>query len=130
MIGGSGIMRILIADDDTQVAESLRQVLVYLGHEVAVAPQPSVAIEQLEAWAPEVLLLDWLMPDGGGEQVIRTMLRSPHAWTRVVLMTGSSRETLPESVRHLPVLYKPFRLHKLVAALNPLPPTVSGGSDQ
>lgn len=114
-------MRILIADDDPLVAEGLSRLLGYMGHDVSVSNEPGTALEQLKIQAPDVMLLDWLMPDGGGERVISALARADLAQRpKVILMTGSSDGTLPQAAVALPVLYKPFRLRDLMEKLKGL----------
>lgn len=114
-------MRILIADDEPLISNGLCQLLGSLGHYVSVAGDSTTAIDRLHRDAPDLLLLDWLMPEGGGQRVLRALSTGEVPHTRVVLMTGSARDQLPSVVAELPVLYKPFRLRDLRALLASLP---------
>ena len=79
-------------------------------------------LDQLHRAAPDLLLLDWLMPQGGGQRVIEALRSGVVPRTRVILMTGSPDEHLPVSMDRLPVLHKPFRLHDLQSMLGDVQP--------
>lgn len=65
--------RVLIADDDHDVAESLRLLLETLGHKAWTAHDGREAIAQALALRPDLLLLDLSMPDIGGLEVARRL---------------------------------------------------------
>lgn len=110
-------MRVLIADDEPLMAESLRKLLELLGHQVAVAAGPAPALEHLGRQPVDLLLLDWLMPDGGGQRVLRALTGGEVPATRVVLMTGNAGPEAPGAGSGIPILRKPFRLGDLQAVL-------------
>lgn len=113
-------MRILIADDEPLMSDSLRHLLDAMGHEVIVANSPVKALDYMRREPLDLVLLDWLMPGGGGQTVVRALAAGEVPPTSVVLMTGGPNESLPPSTSHLPVLYKPFRLRDLQAILSAL----------
>lgn len=65
--------RVLIADDDRDVAESLRLLLETLGHKAWTAHDGREAIAQALNLRPDLLLLDLSMPDIGGLEVARRL---------------------------------------------------------
>ena len=56
--------KILVVDDDPDIVESLKLVLVSSGYEVEAASSVPAAFEKLEAYHPDLILLDIMMPDG------------------------------------------------------------------
>jgi CheY-like chemotaxis protein len=58
--------RILVADDDPAVLESVMWLLQENGYEVIPADGGAACLEQLERRPPDLLLLDILMPDIDG----------------------------------------------------------------
>ncbi len=56
--------KILVVDDDPDIVESLKLVLVSSGYEVEAASSVNAAFEKLESFHPELILLDIMMPDG------------------------------------------------------------------
>ena len=58
--------RILVADDDEAVLESVTWLLQENGYDVVPARGGNACLELLEKKAPDLLLLDILMPDADG----------------------------------------------------------------
>lgn len=56
--------KVLVVDDDPDIVETLRLVLESANYEVETAVSPQKAFEALERFAPDVILLDVMMPDG------------------------------------------------------------------
>ncbi|HEY3397376.1 MAG TPA: response regulator [Armatimonadota bacterium] len=56
--------RILVVDDDPDIAESLRMVLESASYDVETAGSPAEAFELLDKDPPDLVLLDIMMPDG------------------------------------------------------------------
>jgi CheY-like chemotaxis protein len=56
--------KILVVDDDPDIVESLKLVLVSSGYEVEAASSVAAAFEKLEGYHPDLILLDIMMPDG------------------------------------------------------------------
>jgi len=70
--------RILIADDDSDVRESLRLLLELHGHSVDEARNGQEALVRLDVTAPpSVILLDLMMPVMDGWQFRRAQLQNP-----------------------------------------------------
>jgi len=55
--------RVLVVDDNPDALDSLRMLLEFIGHEIAVASDGRSAIERVLAWQPEVALIDIGLPD-------------------------------------------------------------------
>ena len=83
-------IRIVIADDHPIFRQGLRRLLdsepgMQVVAEASDAPQ---AVELSRQHLPDVLLLDLLMPNGGGLAALRELVRDPIP-TRVVLLTAA-----------------------------------------
>ena len=65
---GGGRRKVLIADDNTDAAESLAMLLELMGNEVRTAADGEEAVEKAEVFRPDVMVLDIGMPrlDGNG----------------------------------------------------------------
>ena len=91
--GSSAALRVLVADDNADAAETLAALLRLLGHEVDVAHDGLEAVEAAAAFPHDVILLDIGMPrlDGyGAAQRIRANGHSHGA--RIVALTGWGQE--------------------------------------
>ncbi len=73
--------RVLVVDDNTDTADSLAMVLRLEGHTVGTAYGARQALDQAEAFRPDVVLLDIGLPDMDGFEVARR-LRSMHGFAR------------------------------------------------
>lgn len=84
---------ILIVDDDFDIRDALKDILVYEGYQVAAAPDGLEALTYLRHHAaPGLILLDWMMPVCDGSQFRTEQLRDPQlASIPVVLLTADVR---------------------------------------
>jgi CheY-like chemotaxis protein len=84
--------RVLVVDDNADVAKSLESVLVSAGHEVRVANDGARALDLAEEYRPEAVVLDIGMPDMNGYEVCRRIRERPWAdETLMVACTGWGR---------------------------------------
>ena len=85
--------RILVVDDNADVAESLSEWLGDSGHEVRVARTGAAALEQAEAFRPEVMLVDIGLPDMSGHDIARKLRNIPALKdTVLVAVTGYGQQ--------------------------------------
>jgi PAS domain S-box-containing protein len=84
---------VLIVDDDLDTRELYRMVLESVGYRVEDAGHVQAAIAAASRFIPDVVLADWLLPDGSGLEVCRG-LRSSRSTRRipVVAVTGLALE--------------------------------------
>ncbi|MEO7192467.1 MAG: diguanylate cyclase [Vicinamibacterales bacterium] len=84
-------MRILIADDDPITRRLLKGTLEPLGHEVVSVTNGTDALEGLlRDGAPQLAVLDWMMPGADGLTVCRTMRARPDSapYVYIILLTA------------------------------------------
>jgi YesN/AraC family two-component response regulator len=113
-MGASG--RILLVDDDPTVLEALSAALVPT-YEVINARTGVSALETIIRHAPDLILLDNVLPDVSGVTILR-ILRQAYSSLPVILMTGFGSEDLAiEAFRGgvRDYLKKPINLHDLLA---------------
>ena len=84
-------LRVLVVDDQPDIAELLCEVLVRVGHDCRVASTGAEALEMTATYDPHVILLDIGLPDMSGYAVC-TELRSRGVRAYVVAITGWGRE--------------------------------------
>jgi CheY-like chemotaxis protein len=110
--------RVLVVDDEPDVRDTTAEVLVLAGHAAATAADGAEALRRMdEGFAPDVVLLDLLMPGMDGPlflEELRARLASP---PRVIVMTGVHSEHLKRLLRVSAVLFKPIDPSDLLAAV-------------
>jgi CheY-like chemotaxis protein len=70
---GTPSRRILLVEDDDDVAESMAMLLALDGHRVKIAPDGTTALKSLGPFDPDVVFLDIGLPDMNGYKVAREM---------------------------------------------------------
>src|ERR687891_504026 len=121
-------MRILVVDDEPAVREAVERALRLEGHDVALAADGGQALDALDAWPPDAVVLDVLMPRVDGLEACRRM-RSSGDRTPVLMLTA--RHDVRDRVAGLDAgaddyLVKPFALEELNARLRALMRRTSG----
>jgi PleD family two-component response regulator len=69
--------RVLIADDDPKGAELLEAYLATSDCELRIAADGEETLRQVEAWRPDVILLDIMMPRISGFEVCKRLRADP-----------------------------------------------------
>jgi two-component system OmpR family response regulator len=115
-------MRLLIVEDEPDLAATLHKVLAEEGFSVDVAADGETALWQAQAVAYDVILLDLMIPAVDGWEVIRR-LRSGDNRSPILVLTA--RDATPDKVLALDsgaddYLTKPFTLTELVARIRAL----------
>ena len=108
--------KILVADDDQNIAELLRLYLEKEGYTVVLAADGEQAIERFNAENPDIVLLDIMMPKLDGWQVCRGIRKKSNC---PIIMVTAKGETF-DKVLGLELgaddyLVKPFSPRELVA---------------
>ena len=83
-------MEILIAEDESQIAEPLRKNFLEEGHHAMVAKDGEEALKLVEKIEFDVIILDWKMPKVSGIEVCR-QLREMGNKTPILLLTALSQ---------------------------------------
>src|SRR5213595_2152424 len=114
-------VRVLVADDERAVRESLRRALVLEGYDVELAAGGREALEAVGSGRADVVVLDVLMPDIDGLEVCRRLRRGGD---RVPVLMLTARDAISDRVEGLEAgaddyLVKPFDLDELIARLGP-----------
>jgi len=87
-------MRILIAEDDAVSRKVLRTILQNRGYEVVAVTDGDEAWEILQKDnAPQLVILDWMMPGKDGLEVCRLKrTQDKKAYVYIILLTGRGRK--------------------------------------
>lgn len=111
--------RIVVVDDDRQLAELMREFLSDEGYDVQVVSRSEAALEVIQATLPDLIILDVRMAGVDGLGVLYLLSTDPDTRAIPVLMCTavSAGEMQPwDDVldqKGVPVLYKPFELAQL-----------------
>jgi two-component system OmpR family response regulator len=124
--------RLLVADDEVSIAAILFTTFQFLGFDVVTAGTGREALRAAAATAPDVVLLDVMLPDFDGFEVYRR-LRAADVTAPVMFL--SARQSIDDKVHGLTLggddyVAKPFDIKELVARVEVLlrrgaPPAVS-----
>ncbi|HLC40084.1 MAG TPA: ATP-binding protein [Methylomirabilota bacterium] len=112
--------KILVVDDEPHIRRFFEQALGPTHSDVEIASTVSEAIEKVRRHAFDVVIYDYRLPDGTGQELAREILAiDPKLANRMLLITGDS--LTPETDAYLKkvphALMKPFDLAALQAAL-------------
>ena len=69
--------KILVVDDEPPIVRLMEFILARQGHEMIVAVNGQEALEKIRAHAPDLVLLDIMMPRIDGYEVARTLRADP-----------------------------------------------------
>jgi DNA-binding response OmpR family regulator len=113
---------VLVVDDDDAIRAALERALSHEGFDVRLAPGGRAALREVQAAAPDVMVLDVTMPDLDGRQVAERLRAS--GWDGPICIL-SARDEVADRVAGLEAgaddyLIKPFAIEELVARLRAL----------
>ena len=108
---------ILVVDDLPFMLRTLTFILEKAGYVVATADSGAAALAQAQAMRPRLILLDCVMPDMSGGQVVE-MMRNDSALrnTPVIMVTGSDVDEVPATDGYIPKPFKPDQVLATVAS--------------
>lgn len=89
----TGIPKILIADDNIQNVELLEAYLSDIDCEIETAADGEETLEAVDRFAPDLILLDIMMPRLSGFEVCRKLRANPATRDTLVLMVTALNET-------------------------------------
>jgi two-component system cell cycle response regulator len=117
VVGTAG--RIVVADDDPAMLQTLTLILSEHGYEVIPVPGGEDLLARLDQHAPDLLLLDIMMPKVDGLQLLERVKREAR-WRDLPVLMVSSMPPEEAAVRSLGLgaadfVSKPFRMRELLA---------------
>lgn len=114
--------RILLVDDDPVIRLLVGDYLRALGHEVDEANGGKACLNRLESSIPEILVLDLLMPDINGLEVLKSVRQDPKMHSIPVILLSANAEikdiAAREDVEADLYLLKPFEMSALKLAVD------------
>ena len=115
-------IRVLTVDDEPAITELLSMALRYEGWDVTTAHSGTTAVQAARETRPDVLVLDMMLPDFDGLEVMRRV-RTEQPDVPVIFLTA--RDAVDDRIHGLTAggddyVTKPFSLEELVARLRGL----------
>ncbi|MCO6009724.1 response regulator [Actinoallomurus purpureus] len=110
--------RVLVVDDEPQIARALTLNLRARQYEVATAADGSEALRRATDWHPDVVVLDLGLPDLDGVEVIHGL----RGWSQVPIIVLSGRSSAEDKITALDAgaddyVTKPFGVDELLARI-------------
>ena len=107
-MSGSAVPSVLVVDDDLVTRRVLELRLQSAGYQVVAVPLAEEALQRLSARDFDVIMLDLLLPDMNGPEVIkRLQVTKPHLVKRVIVL--SALDEVARKKYHMPGVYAMFR---------------------
>ena len=113
--------RVLLVDDDESILESVRCALVDRGYEVLVARDGSEALARAERDAPELIVLDLVMPRRSGLTVLDRLRSGNTSSPHIIMLTANDEPRHRDFALSRGVaafLAKPFAMEDLLTEVD------------
>ncbi|WP_017496328.1 response regulator transcription factor [Flavobacterium sp. WG21] len=115
-------MKILIIEDEQQIAQSIRDYFKTNGIQCETAESYSLALSKIDSYDYDCILLDLMLPDGDGFDILRELKRKNKTDGVIVI---SAKETLETRIEGFNLgaddfLTKPFHLSELLVRMQAL----------
>ncbi|MFB6814035.1 response regulator transcription factor [Streptomyces sp. NPDC056347] len=129
-------VRILVVDDEPDVTDVLAGVMAGEGWEVRTAPDGTTALATAHDFHPDAVVLDWMLPDLNGLQVLRALRREEPG---VCVLFLTARDAVEDRIAGITAggddyVTKPYSLEEVLARLRGLlrraGMTAARGTDQ
>ena len=109
-------MKILITEDEAAIAEIIAYNLSNEGYETATAKDGVECLETFDSWAPDLVLLDVMMPRMNGFETLREIRKK----SRVPVIMLTAKDSEGDRIRGLELgaddyVVKPFSMGELIA---------------
>ncbi|WP_040159289.1 response regulator transcription factor [Mobilicoccus massiliensis] len=124
-------LRVLVVDDEVNLTELLSMAMRYEGWEVRSAAAGLVAVREAKSFRPDAVVLDMMLPDFDGMEVLRRMrAEDPH----VPVLFLTARDAVEDRVAGLTAggddyVTKPFSLEEVVARVRGLMRRTAASTD-
>jgi two-component system OmpR family response regulator len=116
--------RVLLIEDEVSIAEAIHFLLTRDGWEVVVYPQGTGAIEKLAEVAPDLVILDVMLPGRSGFDILADLRANPTTTTLpVIMLTAKGQEADRAAAEKAGVsrfMTKPFANAEIRAAVRDL----------
>jgi len=110
--------RVLLADDDDDV-RSVFEIVLAESFDVCTASTGAEAVALARDWQPDVLLLDWTLPDATGEEIVEILRARGSGCEALPIVVVSGDATVKEIAQRIGAIAcpKPCAVDQLMAAI-------------
>lgn len=112
--------RILIIDDELDMAETMAILLKDEGFEAKAFNDGSIALEVMKTDLPDLVILDVMMPLVKGLDVFKSMKADSKLKEVPILLISASKEPDYDGIKWNQYLRKPFDIYELIAEVKKL----------
>ena len=105
---------VLVVDDDADLRASLASTLEDVGYEVKQASGGAEGVTMVRASPPDLILLDLMMPDGNGWDVLKHLRAAAETVEVPVVIVSAYASAVPKGA--IALLRKPVRRDDLIEA--------------
>src|ERR1019366_10277172 len=94
--------KVAIVEDDQAISQMYRFKFELDGFEVETAENGKLGLELIERMKPDIVLLDLMMPEMTGDEMLAKMRTTP--WgkhIKVIVLTNRGEQELPEELKKL-----------------------------
>lgn len=96
--------KIAIIEDDQAISQMYRIKFEGEGYEVETAENGKIGLELAESMKPDIILLDLMMPEMNGDEMLAKLRKTTWGKTiTVVILTNMGEQEIPEGVKSLGV---------------------------
>ena len=85
--------KVLVVDDEPTIGDVVSRYLERAGYDTAVAETGSAALAQAAAQRPDLVVLDLMLPDLDGLEVMRRLRQLNRERTAIILLTARGEES-------------------------------------
>lgn len=97
--------KIAIIEDDQAISQMYRLKFEAEGYETETAENGKVGLELAEKMQPDIILLDLMMPEMTGDQMLAKLRATPWGKNiKVIILTNMGEQEVPQSVKELGVV--------------------------
>lgn len=96
--------KVAIIEDDIAISQMYRLKFETEGYEVQTADNGKLGLELAEVFKPDIILLDLMMPEMTGDEMLAELRKKP--WGKditVIILTNMGEEEAPKILRQLGV---------------------------
>jgi DNA-binding response OmpR family regulator len=116
-------MKILLADDEPILLKTIGLKLQKEGYEVMSTSDGREAVEKIDAYDPDIVVTDLMMPYISGLEIVSIVRKKTHKKIGVIMLTAMEQEKVVMEAFELGVddyVTKPFGLNELVIRVKKL----------